>query len=92
MYRVGYPLWKLAARIGIPVKVEVSVYRDEASNSYWAKSDDLDGLVVSGATLDEVQREVLSAASSLLELSMNGAPRAPVTADMHVRSMLPCAA
>ena len=92
MYRVGFPFWKAAARAGIPVRLQVRVFHDEASNSYWAESDDLDGLVVSGATLDELQREVLSAASTLLELSMRGARRAHITADMSVRSMLPCAA
>ena len=81
-----------AARAGIPVKLHVRVFHDDASNSYWAESDGLDGLVVSGATLDDLQREVLSAASTLLELSMRGAPRARITADMSVRSMLPCAA
>ena len=91
MYRVGFPFWKTAARIGIPVKVTVNVRRDEASGTYWAESDDLDGLVVSGATLDELQREVLSAASTLLDLSMT-APRVPVTADMHLRSPVPCPA
>ena len=92
MYRVGFPFWKVVARVGIPVRLRVRVFHDESSNSYWAESDDLDGLVVSGATLDELQREVLSAASTLLELSMRGAPRAHITADMSVRSMLPCAA
>ena len=92
MYRVGFPFWKAVARFGIPVKLQVRVFHDQASNSYWAKSDDLDGLVVSGATLDELQREVLSAARTLLDLSMRGAARAHITADMSVRSMLTCAA
>ena len=92
MYRVGFPFWKTAARIGIPLRLQVRVFHDEASNSYWAESADLDGLVVSGATLDELQREVLSAARALLDLSMRGAARAHITADMSVRSMLPCVA
>lgn len=92
MYRVGFPFWKAAARAGIPVRLRVRVYHDDASNSYWAESDDLDGLVVSGTTLDELQREVLSAARALLDLSMHGAERAQITAEMSVRSMLPCAA
>ena len=92
MYRVGFPFWKAAARAGIPVKLRVSVFHDEASNSYWAKSDDLDGLVVSGTTLDDLQREVLSAARTLLDLSMHGASRAHITADMRMCSNLLCAA
>lgn len=92
MYRVGFPFWRAAARAGIPVKIKVRVYRDEPSNTYWAESDDLDGLVVSGTSLDDLQREVVGAASALLELSMHGAPRAAITADLRVQSMLPCAA
>lgn len=91
MYRVGFPFWKTAARIGIPIKLSVNVHHDKASGTYWAESDDLDGLVVSGATLDDLQREVLSAASTLLGLSMI-ALRKPVTADMRLRSPVPCAA
>ena len=92
MYRIGYPFWKAAARVGIPLKLRVRVFHDDASNSYWAEGDGLDGLVVSGATLDELQREVLSAARTLLTLSMRGASRVQVTADMSVRSRLLSAA
>lgn len=92
MYRVGFPFWKAAARAGIPVKIQVRVYHDASSNSYWAESDDLDGLVVSGVTLDDLQHEVLSAARTLLDLSLRDSSRAHITTDMRVRSALPCAA
>ena len=88
MYRVGLPFWKAAARAGIPVKFRVQVHDDEETGTYWADSEDLDGLIVSGETLDELKDEVMSAAASLLELALSGA-HAKATADMRVRSMLP---
>jgi predicted RNase H-like HicB family nuclease len=74
MYRVGFPGWKLAAKLGVPVLIKVQLHFDPESKSYWAKSDDLDGLVVSGQTLDELRAEVRSAAETLLELEFKRAP------------------
>lgn len=73
-YRVGLPGWKLAARMGVPVSFKVDVFHDKESNSYWARSQQLDGLVVSGATLDELRNEVRSAAMELLDLQMTSRP------------------
>ena len=72
MYRVGLPGWKIAARLGVPVKVRVNVHHDADSNTYWAESPDLDGLVVAGETLDELHREVIGASHALLELAVDG--------------------
>ena len=72
MYRVGLPLWKLAARVGIPLKLRVYVHFDQESNSFWADSPDLDGLVVSGDNLEELRREALIAADELLTLAVKG--------------------
>lgn len=82
-YRVGRPFWRQVARAGVPVRLRVEVHFDEESNSYWASSDDLDGLVVAGDTLDELRSEVVSAATVLLEMELAEAPR-HVTADMHM--------
>lgn len=89
MYRVGFPGWKLAARVGLPLRVTVMAFKDEESNSYWAKSDDLDGLVVSGASLDELQREVMLAVPTLLQLAVLGSkPRA--RADLRLSTPIAC--
>jgi predicted RNase H-like HicB family nuclease len=72
MYRVGFPGWKLAARWGIPVSFRVEVMRDDEVNRYWARSPDLDGLVVEAGSLDELREEVRSAAEMLFELAVNG--------------------
>lgn len=72
MYRVGMPLWKVAARFGVPLKLRVHVHFDQETQSYWADSPDLDGLVVAGETLPEVQREVRIAADEILLQAVHG--------------------
>lgn len=91
MYRVGLPLWKTAARFGVPVKVQVNVFFDKESNSYWAKSPNLDGLVVSGANLDELRDEVIAAAGELLSLELSD-HRAKATTEMRIRDNEICLA
>ncbi len=91
MYRVGFPGWKLAARMGVPVRIRVDVHFDNESNSYWANSPDLDGLVVAGSTLDELRDEVRSAAGALLELAVNG-HRTQAMPELRFKDAAICAA
>lgn len=74
-YRIGAPLWKLAARNGCRMVFHVNVYLDKETDSYWAQSQDLDGLIVSGKTLDELRDEIRSAANSLLEIALDTQPK-----------------
>lgn len=83
MYRVGLPGWKTLARWGIPVSFKVDVFHDKESDSYWANSPHLDGLVVTGATLDELRSEVRSAALELLELQLSKKPDASPNFSFH---------
>lgn len=91
MYRAGLPFWKTAARLGVPLLVRVHVHLDKESRSYWADSPDLDGLVVSGQDLDELHREVMSAADLLLQEAVNG-NRAKATTELRIRDDAFCAA
>ena len=70
MYRVGLPGWKLAAKLGMPVRLRVNIRQDLEANVYVAESPDLDGLIVEAHTLDEIKDEALSAAGVLLELAL----------------------
>lgn len=72
MVRVGSTCWKLFARLGMHIRVRVNVHFDADSKTFWADSPDLDGLVVSGATPEELAREVHLAATELLELQLSG--------------------
>jgi predicted RNase H-like HicB family nuclease len=91
MYRVGYPGWKLAAKFRIPMKFLVHVHKDEESGTYWAESDDLDGLAVAGDTLDDVHKAVFEAANALLDEELNG-KHARAQAEVLFSTALPCAA
>ena len=86
-YRVGVPFWRFASNMGMPVHLRVNIYYDNESFSYWAESPDLDGLVVSGADLDDVKAEALEAARELLELQLTTKPKA--TADFHMDFAVP---
>lgn len=88
MYRIGAPFWKVAARAGVPMYLRVRVREDAESHSFWASSDGLDGLVVSGASFDDLRGEIISAASMLLSEQLGGRP---LTADMRMTTQL-CAA
>jgi len=74
MYPVNWPLWKLVAKAGIPLRFTLIVHFDAESRTFWAESPNLDGLVVEGADLEEVRREAMLAANMLLELQLQRSP------------------
>ena len=65
--RMGMPLWRLAAAVGMTIKIRIDVQRDEEAGVYVATSKDLTGLVVEAPTMDELIVEIRTAAHELLE-------------------------
>lgn len=60
-YRVGFPGWKIAARLGLPLKIRVFVIYDEESKMLVAECNDFQpylGIVTEGKTFEELQRKV----------------------------------
>ena len=60
-YRVGFPGWKIAARLGCPLRVKVFVVYDEESKMLVAECNDFQpylGIVTEGNTFEELQRKV----------------------------------
>ena len=45
MYRVGFPGWKLLARLGVPMLYRVDVHHDDEAHVFIATSPDVPGLV-----------------------------------------------
>jgi len=45
MYPVGWPLWKLLVRLGVPAIVRIEVVYDAEAEVYVATSPNLDGLI-----------------------------------------------
>lgn len=66
MYRIGFPFWKQAARLGVPLKMRINVMRDQEVGVFGATSDDLPGLVCEAASMDELLVEVNAATRELL--------------------------
>lgn len=75
MYRVGFPGWKLAARMGVPLLVKIDVLKDVDENVYVATSRDLDGLVVECAELNDLMSEVYECVGMLLEAQLKSTPK-----------------
>ncbi|UGQ44790.1 DUF1902 domain-containing protein [Massilia endophytica] len=86
MYRIGYPFWKQAAHLGIPLKIRVNVVEDEDAGVYVATSTDLRGLVCEAKTMDELVKEVNAATATLLELHLSKVPATPPITDLRFRA------
>ena len=70
-WRLGLPGWRIAASLGISIKIKIDVQKDEEAGVYFATSDDI-GLAVESDTLDELMKEIHSALPVLLELENIG--------------------
>ena len=60
-YRVGFPGWKIAARLGVPLKVVVEVMYDSDATVFVAWSDDFSpdfGCVAESPTWEVLQKEL----------------------------------
>lgn len=89
--RPSWPGWRLLARWGVPVEVRVEARFDAEAGVYYVAGSDLRGLHVEAATLDEMQREVLAAASELLHHELNDRAHLP-DAKIVMHSAATCAA
>lgn len=87
-YRVGWPGWKLAEKLGARPYYRVDVMRDSEAGVYVARSSDIPGLVVEAPTLDELVVEMDDAAQMLLDRCQDGPNH--VTPDVRLHA--PCAA
>ena len=67
-WRLGFPGWRIAARVGIPIQIKVHVCKDDEAQVYYATSDDI-GLAVESHSLDVLVKEIDLALPELLELA-----------------------
>lgn len=56
-YKLGWPLGKFVARLGIPTLVRINVIRDDEAGVFVGTSEDLVGLVLEAETLDGLINE-----------------------------------
>lgn len=75
MYRVGFPGWKLAARLNVPLLLRVDVARDQGAGVFIATSPDLRGLVVEASSTEELFKEVYGCVDMLMEEQLKQPPK-----------------
>lgn len=62
-YRVGWPFWKLAYRLGVTLSYRYDIYYSEESGDYCSSSPDIKGLYAECRTIEEV-RDVMEAGAA----------------------------
>lgn len=84
MYRIGFPFWRQAALLGVPLKLRIDVIRDLQANVVVATSDDLKGLVCEAASMDDLVKEIELAMTELLALQLRAQPRTRPVMDLRI--------
>lgn len=56
-YKLGWPLGKMMARLGVPTVIRIDVVRDDEAGVFVGTSDDVSGLVVEADSLEGVMKE-----------------------------------
>lgn len=93
-YRVGRPGWKLAARLGVALKANVSVVYDYESNMLVAACSDfapyLD-IVTEGRTFEELTGKLNDCFETALEEALRRSAKVPrVTSSMTLVEAFQC--
>lgn len=72
IYRVGWPLWKLAYKLGCTLYYRYDIYQSSESNDYCAISPDIKGLNAEAKTLDEIKEAMEYGAQEIVKLDLFG--------------------
>ena len=75
MYRVGFPGWKLAARMGVPLLYTVDVAHDPEVGVFIATSQDVPGLVVESEDMARLLPDVYDCMDMLMEQQLKVHPK-----------------
>ncbi|MET3512728.1 putative RNase H-like HicB family nuclease [Pseudacidovorax sp. 1753] len=75
MIRVGFPGWKLAARLGLRVVFRINVIHDDEAGVYVATSPDLQGLVAEAKSMDELFAAVYDCVGMLMQDELKSVPK-----------------
>jgi hypothetical protein len=86
MYAVGWPLWKIAYRMGAAVSLRVDVQFDADARVFIATSPDLPGLVAEAETIEALHLEVVQSAAALISLATGEqSSRGHIQPEMHLQ-------
>lgn len=85
-YRLGWPMGRLLARCGVPIRIRLDVIHDEEADVFVGTSTDIRGLVVEANTLEGVANE----AKLLIPDMLHAADRCArdVTTDLRYRDRI----
>lgn len=78
MYRIGFPLWTIAARLGVRLSLRVDVVEDTEAGVYIGTSDDLPGLVCEAPDIEALTSEIHATARELLETQLQQSVSPPI--------------
>lgn len=67
LYKVGLPGWRIAAKLGVPLGVNVKITHDPEANVFIATSPNLQGLVVETESFEDLLKEIQFCANDLLQ-------------------------
>lgn len=77
-YPAGWPLWRVAARSGMPIHIKVKVLFDSEAGVFVAYESTLPGLVAEAETVDQLIKNIDAAADDLLRSHVEGPHPRPV--------------
>ena len=66
-WRLGWPGWRFAARLGLPIRIKIDVCHDWEADVYFAVSPAI-GLAVEAQSLDTLMKEIETAVPELITL------------------------
>ena len=75
MYRVGFPFWKVAARLNVPLLLRIDVMHDAEAGVFIATSPDLQGLVVEAKDQGTLVAEVYGCVDMLMQEQLKRPPK-----------------
>jgi len=78
MYRIGFPLWTIASRLGVRLSLRVDVIEDTDAGVYIGTSSDLPGLVCEAPDIEALTSEIHATARELLETRLQQSISPPV--------------
>ncbi len=67
-WRLGFPGWRIAATLGLPIWIKIEIFKDDEASVYCATNDNL-GLAVESSSLDGLMLEIDAALPVLLKLA-----------------------
>jgi len=80
MYPMGWPLWKLLARMGVPVIIRINVIHDTQAGVYTATSPNLPGLVAEADSKAALIEAVYDCIDLLMEPEHSAIKHRPLAA------------